>query len=91
VPSLIKQTRITGYTGFLLRVLKEGMVSTNDSMILIEQHPQKVSVALVNDVKFHDCFNEEKVDQVLQVKELSESLRIALKEQYESGKKKGWG
>ena len=91
VPNLIKQVRNTGYTGFLLRVLKEGMISVNDRMILIEPHPEKVSVALVNDVKFHDCFNEEKVNRVLQVKELSESLRSTLKEQFESGKKNGWG
>lgn len=67
------------------------MVSANDRMVLIEPHPQKVSVAAVNDVKFHDCFNEEKVDCILQVKELSDSLREAIKKQFESGKKNGWG
>jgi MOSC domain-containing protein YiiM len=91
VSSLIKQVRNMGFTGFLLRVLKEGMVSAKDRMILIEPHPYSVSVALVNDVKFHDPFNVEKVNRVLQVKELSESLRSALKEQFESGKKNGWG
>lgn len=34
---------------------------------------------------------KEKVNRVLQVKELTESLRIALKEQFESGKKNSWG
>ncbi|MGE6376051.1 MOSC domain-containing protein [Peribacillus muralis] len=91
VPSLIVQVRNTGYTGFLLRVLKEGMISPNDPMELIEPHPLKVSVALVNDVKFHDRFNRDKVDQVLQVKELSESLHLAIKEQFDSGRKNGWG
>jgi len=91
MPNLIKQVRNNGYTGFLLRVLKEGMVSANDRMILIEPHPQKVSVALVNDVKFQDCFNAEKVNRVLQVEELSKSLRDAIKKQFESGKKNGWG
>lgn len=91
LPSLIKQVRTTGYTGFLLRVLKEGKVSAKDRMVLIEPHPQKVSVSLVNNVKFHDCFNEEKVNRVLQVEELSESLRKAIQEQFQSGKKNGWG
>ncbi len=91
LPSLIKQVRTTGYTGFLLRVLKEGEVSAKDPMILIEPNPQKISVSLVNDVKFHDCFNEEKVNRVLQVEELSESFRKAILEQFESGKKNGWG
>ncbi|MCM3782344.1 MOSC domain-containing protein [Neobacillus mesonae] len=91
IPSLIVQVRNTGYTGFLMRVLKEGMVSSKDRLTLIEPNEHKVSVALVNDVKFHDRFNEDKVNQVLQVKELSEGLRDALKEQFESGKKNGWG
>ncbi|MGE7758632.1 MOSC domain-containing protein [Peribacillus sp. NPDC097895] len=91
VPSLIVQVRNTGYTGFLLRVLREGMISSNDRMVLIEPHPQQVSVALVNDVKFHDRFNPDKVNKVLHVKELSESLHRAIKEQFESGRKNGWG
>jgi len=49
------------------------------------------SDSLVNDVKFYDCFNAEKVTHVLQVKELSESLWDAIKEQFKSGKKNGWG
>ncbi|MCR8645995.1 MOSC domain-containing protein [Paenibacillus sp. N1-5-1-14] len=91
IPSLIVQVRNTGYTGFLMRVLKEGMVSVHDQLTLIERVSDDVSVALVNDVKFHDCFNPNKVEKVLQVKELSESIRSALQEQYETGKKKGWG
>ncbi|KWW20647.1 hypothetical protein AS888_17890 [Peribacillus simplex] len=91
VPSLIVQVRNTGYTGFLLRVLKEGMISPHDAMELIEPHPQRVSVALVNDVKFHDRFNRDKVNRVLQVKELSESLHLAIKQQFDSGQKNGWG
>lgn len=91
MPKLIVTVRETGYTGFLFRVLKEGMVSKNDPLILLEPHPQKVSVALVNDVKFHDRFNPEKVEQVLQIQELSESIRVAIQEQFRSGKKAGWG
>ena len=91
MPSVIKEVRKNGYTGFLLRVLQEGMVSADDRLVLIEPHPQQVSVAEVNDVKFHDCFNEEKVERILQVPELSASLRDAIKKQFEAGKKNGWG
>lgn len=91
MPKLIIKVRKTGYTGFLFRVLKEGMVSKNDPLTLLEAHPQKVSVALVNDVKFHDRFNPEKVERVLQVQELSESMRVAIQEQFRSGKNAGWG
>lgn len=91
VPDLIVKMRHTGYTGFLLRVLKEGMVSAADRLVLLEPHPAQVSVALVNDVKFHDRFNAEKVERVLRVSELSESMRTAIREQFDSGKKNGWG
>ncbi|MCP1312421.1 MOSC domain-containing protein [Paenibacillus tyrfis] len=91
VPNLIVRVRNTGYTGFLFRVLKEGMVSANDPITLIEEHPQKVTVAMVNDLKFHDRFNPEKMERVMAVNELSESMKKALKEQFDSGKKNGWG
>lgn len=52
VPNMVIRMRDTGYTGFLLRVLKEGMVTSNDDLELLEEHPQQFSVSLVNDVKF---------------------------------------
>lgn len=90
-PSMIKQVRETGFTGFLLRVLKEGMVSASDRLVLIEPHKLKVPVSLVNDVKFHDRFNKDKVKRVLEVEELSATFRHTVQEQFESGKNNGWG
>ncbi|MEH7085814.1 3-alpha domain-containing protein [Neobacillus drentensis] len=51
------------------------MVTPNDDLVLLEEHPQQVSVSLVNDVKFFDRFNLEKLEKVLSVDALSESLR----------------
>lgn len=82
VPNMVIRMRDTGYTGFLLRVLKEGMVTTNDDLVLLEEHPQRVSVSLVNDVKFFDRFNKEKLEKVLSVDALSESLRAILLKQF---------
>ncbi len=53
-PNLIVQVRNTGYRGFFLRVLKEGMISADERLIFMEANPHQVSVSLVDDVKFHD-------------------------------------
>ena len=84
VPDLVIRVRDTGYTGFLFRVLKEGFVSLNDDLELIEQHPEQVTVSLVNDVKFFDRFNREKLEKILSVDALSESYRADLLKQYNS-------
>ncbi|MDY0940670.1 MULTISPECIES: 3-alpha domain-containing protein [Priestia] len=49
-----------------------------DELILLEKDPHEVSIAAVNDVKFKDRFNKEKLDRVLQVDALSNSLRKVL-------------
>ena len=40
----------TGYTGFYMRVLSEGLVSEGDHFERIENHPDLIAVADVNDV-----------------------------------------
>lgn len=82
VPDMVIRMRDTGYTGFLLRVLKEGTVTPNDDLVLLKEHPQQVSVSLVNDVKFFDRFNKEKLEKLLSVDALSESLRSILLKQF---------
>lgn len=42
----------TGYTGFYMRVLTEGLVSAGDAFELVKGHPDRISVADVNDVFF---------------------------------------
>lgn len=42
----------TGFTGFYMRVLSEGLVSGGDAFELVEGHPDRISVADVNDVFF---------------------------------------
>ncbi|UNL83266.1 MOSC domain-containing protein [Priestia koreensis] len=84
VSDLVLQVRDSGYTGFLFRVLKEGMVSPQDKLVLLRPDPHAVSVALVNDVKFFDKKNKEKLQKVLAVEGLAESLRVTLEKQYQS-------
>jgi len=82
VPDLVVRMRDTGYTGFLLRVLEEGNVCQQDDLVLLEPHAEQVPVSLVNDVKFFDKFNKEKLEKVLAVDALSTSLRSTLLKQY---------
>ncbi|MED4155743.1 MOSC domain-containing protein [Priestia aryabhattai] len=84
VPDIVVKMRDTGYTGFLFRVLKEGIVSLQDDLILLEKDPNEVSISAVNDVKFKDRFNKEKLDRVLQAEALSTSLREILLKQFRS-------
>jgi MOSC domain-containing protein YiiM len=42
----------TGYTGFYMRVLSEGLVSEDDAFEIVEEHPDRISVSDVNDVIF---------------------------------------
>ncbi len=84
VPDLVIRVRNTGYTGFLLRVLKEGIVTANDDLELIEPHPEQVTVSLVNDVNFFDKYNKEKLEKVLSVDALSECYRKGISKQYNS-------
>lgn len=82
VPDLVIRMRDTGYTGFLFRVLEEGNVRQQDDLVLLEPHAEQVPVSLVNDVKFFDKLNKEKLEKVLAVDALSSSLRSSLLKQY---------
>lgn len=75
VPDLVKRMATTGYTGFLFRVLQEGMVSAHDQIFLIEPHPMAVKVSYVNTFMYHDRKNEEKRTKILEIDALSEKFR----------------
>ena len=49
---LAKWVSRTGYTGFYTRVLSEGMVNAGGAFELIERHPDRISIADVNDVSY---------------------------------------
>lgn len=68
----------TGYTGFYFRVLKEGMVSRADKLILDQRHPLGVTVAFANQIKYVDKENSEALRKILSVDELSDSWRESL-------------
>ncbi len=49
---LTKWVGQTGYTGFYMRVLSEGLMSADDAFELVEGHPDRIFVADVNDIIF---------------------------------------
>lgn len=75
-PLLCQQT---GYTGFYLRTLKEGIVKTSDNLIHISSHPAKISVMNVNHVRYHDPKNKIWLERLINLEELTEEWRDKFK------------
>ncbi|MBH0164433.1 MOSC domain-containing protein [Fictibacillus sp. 7GRE50] len=77
-PDMIKKVVDTGRTGYYLRVLKEGLVAEGDEMLLIEKHPAHISVTESNRIKYGFLKDAEKIQRLIEVKELAESMRESL-------------
>lgn len=72
VDDMAKQVTDNGFSGYYLRVLQEGYVTSGDE-IKIEQRPDHdVTVALINRLMFHDKTDREGLKEAMQAKELSE-------------------
>ncbi|GLC90271.1 MOSC domain-containing protein [Lysinibacillus piscis] len=50
--TLLKRMIETGYTGFLARVLQEGIVYSDSKIEIVEKHPARISVLHCNEVYF---------------------------------------
>lgn len=68
-----------GFTGFYLRVLKEGTVQAGDYLSLVEAHPAGVTVDDVNQLRYHDRDNKELLEKVIHLEPLAEGLKESLK------------
>ncbi|MDR0139386.1 MOSC domain-containing protein [Metabacillus idriensis] len=77
VKDLPVQIQNTKFTGFYFRVLKEGRVSKEDGLELIESQANGVSITAANQIKYHDKQNTEAIKRILEVKALSDSWRSA--------------
>ncbi|MFP3919923.1 MOSC domain-containing protein [Lysinibacillus telephonicus] len=77
-PHILKRIVQTGYTGYLCRVLEEGMVRKDSNITLIEQHPKRVSILFGNEVYFHRPKDIEAIEQLLEVEELAEKWKEEL-------------
>lgn len=75
IPDLPALVQDTGYTGFYFRVFQEGWVTKDQPLILLERHPDEVSVSFANNLMHHDKYNIEAIKRVLAVKALSDNWR----------------
>ncbi|HYA86155.1 MAG TPA: MOSC domain-containing protein [Nitrospirota bacterium] len=63
----------SGRTGFYLRVLEGGRVSSGDVLSLVEQDPRRVTISFANRIYHDDRKNGEGIEKVLAVSTLSKS------------------
>ncbi|WP_227939458.1 MOSC domain-containing protein [Alkalihalobacillus deserti] len=68
----------TGYSGYYVRVLKEGYVSANDRCILTER-TSDVSIKFVNHITYQDKNNENAKQRLHDLNELSLAWKSSLK------------
>ena len=61
----------TGFTGFYLRTIKEGMVKQSDGLIHLFSHPEKISVMHVNQIRYHDSKNKTELERLVNLEELT--------------------
>ncbi|CCQ91660.1 conserved hypothetical protein [Nitrospina gracilis 3/211] len=68
----------TGYTGYYLRVLKQGWVQSGDRLFPVHEDAERLTVDECNRVMFHDRNNLEAMRRVLAHPLLSESWKKSL-------------
>ncbi|PFK30103.1 MOSC domain-containing protein [Bacillus cereus] len=78
IPSILPRIVETGYTGYLCRVLQEGIVRKDSTIQLLEHHPSQVSILFSNEVYFHRRKDKEAMEKILTVPELAEVWREQL-------------
>jgi MOSC domain-containing protein YiiM len=78
VKDLPAQVLQTGYTGFYLRVLEEGVVSAGDTMIPVKTSHGSFSIAEVNRITFGSSSSPDELHQLLQVASLAEEWKAHL-------------
>ena len=62
-------------TGFYFRVLKEGIVKTEDKIERVFHEPSKISVAMAKNLLYFDKSNKDAIKKVLEINALSPSWR----------------
>lgn len=78
LPQLPVWIRQTGYSGYYLRVLKEGTLQAGDSAVLKERGAGRITVAVANAIMYSSDATSEQIDRLLNEKALSVSWRKQL-------------
>jgi MOSC domain-containing protein YiiM len=69
VPKLIAKT---GYTGFYMRVLSEGLVGASDGFDLLRAHPERITIADVNSIIYEKSYDVALIERLAKLLEFSE-------------------
>lgn len=69
---LVKWVADAGYTGYYLRVLEAGRVARGDDFVLVEPHPDRISVADVNDILYDRSADLEIIAKLAQMPEFGD-------------------
>jgi MOSC domain-containing protein YiiM len=69
LPKLIGDT---GYTGFYMRVLSEGLVAADDSFDLERAHPERITIAEVNSIIYEKSYDVALIKRLAELAEFSE-------------------
>lgn len=77
---LTKWVGQTGYTGFYMRVLAEGLVSAGDAFELVEKNADRISIAAVNDIIFGRSEDEYLIERLANLPEFGADGRTIFAE-----------
>jgi MOSC domain-containing protein YiiM len=80
LPKLIADT---GYTGFYVRVLSEGLVAVGDSFDLLRAHPDRIAIADVNSIIYEKSNELELIKRLAELPEFSEVGRTLFAQRLE--------
>jgi MOSC domain-containing protein YiiM len=67
--TLVRLVAQAGVTGFYMRVLSEGLVSDGDAFEPVERHPDRISVAAVNQIIFGRSEDEPLIERLANLPE----------------------
>jgi MOSC domain-containing protein YiiM len=80
LPKLIANT---GYTGFYMRVLSEGLVAAGGSFDLERAHPERITIADVNSIIYEKSYEIALIERLAELPEFSEVGRTLFAQRLE--------
>ncbi|MDN4071566.1 MOSC domain-containing protein [Fictibacillus terranigra] len=83
-PLMVKYIQDTSYSGYYLRVLKEGIVRPEDKLVIEKKHQGGITVEFVNRITYIDKENREGLTLLANLVELAEGWRSAMKKRLET-------
>jgi MOSC domain-containing protein YiiM len=79
----------TGYTGFYMRVLSEGMVAAGDLFECVERHPDRISIADVNDIVYGRSHDLGLIERLARLPEFAAAARALFAQRAETHDRRG--